>query len=48
VAQLSPFTHLAAVPATTPDWPATGAMTDAALLLASVGLLTYARRDLAL
>jgi ABC-2 type transport system permease protein len=48
VAQLSPFAHLAAVPATTPDWLATGAMTGAALLLASVGLLAYARRDLSL
>jgi ABC-2 type transport system permease protein len=48
VAQLSPFTHLAAVPATAPDWPATGAMTGAALLLASVGLFAYAGRDLAL
>lgn len=47
VGQLPPFAHLAAVPATTPDWLAIGAMTGAVLLLVSAGLLAYARRDLA-
>ncbi|RZQ64582.1 polyketide antibiotic transporter [Amycolatopsis suaedae] len=43
---LSPFAHLAAVPDTPPDWPATTALAVIAALLTAAGLVGYARRDL--
>jgi len=49
VVGLSPFTHLAAVPDTAPDWPATAALTAVAAALAALaalGAVGYARRDL--
>ncbi|MEU7928387.1 hypothetical protein [Micromonospora sp. NPDC049107] len=45
---LSPYTHLAAVPSTTPDWPAMAAVVAVAALALLVGLATYRRRDLRL
>jgi ABC-2 type transport system permease protein len=46
VSRLSPFAHLAAVPAAAPDWPAQGGMLAIALVLTLVGLIGFARRDL--
>ena len=46
VRQLSPFAHLAAVPSTAPNWPATVTMVAIAGLLTILGLGTYQRRDL--
>lgn len=46
VGDLSPFAHLAAVPATTPDWPAAAVMTAIAALAVVVGAIGYRRRDL--
>lgn len=47
VVRLSPFAHLAPVPQTTPDWAGAAGMCAVAVLLAAVGVLGYARRDLA-
>jgi ABC-2 type transport system permease protein len=46
VADLSPFAHLAAVPAQSPDWPGTAGMLTVAAALTAVGLWAYQRRDL--
>ncbi|WP_423834533.1 hypothetical protein [Streptomyces manipurensis] len=48
VGQLSPFTHLAAVPGTTVNWPATLMMAAIAALTTATGILRYRRRDLSL
>jgi ABC-2 type transport system ATP-binding protein len=45
---LSPFTHLAVVPAETPNWPATATMLAIAAALTVAGLWAYRRRDLRL
>ena len=42
---LSPFTHLASVPAEEPDWVAQAGMLAVAALLV-LGLIGFARRDL--
>ncbi len=46
VSRLSPFAHLAAVPATAVNWPAAAVMTAAAALAAAVGAVGYRLRDL--
>lgn len=46
VGDLSPFAHLARVPATTPDWPAAAVMAAIAALAVVVGAAGYRRRDL--
>jgi ABC-2 type transport system permease protein len=46
VGDLSPFAHLAAVPITTPDWPAAAIMTAIAAAAVAVGAIGYRRRDL--
>ena len=46
VGQLSPFTHLAPVPAADPNWPAQAAMLAIAAALVLVGLIGFARRDI--
>jgi putative exporter of polyketide antibiotics len=48
VASLSPFAHLAAVPAELPDWPGTFAMLAVAAVVTAAGLWAYERRDLRL
>jgi ABC-2 type transport system permease protein len=47
VVALSPFDHLATVPAQPVAWAATAVMVGAGLLLGGLGFVTYARRDLA-
>jgi ABC-2 type transport system permease protein len=42
----SPFAHLAAVPVTGPDWPATVVMTGIAAVSIAVGAFGYRCRDL--
>jgi ABC-2 type transport system permease protein len=46
MAELSPFTHLAAVPGATPDWVATVAFVVIVAVLIGAGLLGYQDRDL--
>ncbi|OJF11372.1 ABC transporter permease [Couchioplanes caeruleus] len=46
VVDVSPFAHLAAVPHTAPNWPATAAMTVVTLILVAAGAIGYRRRDL--
>jgi len=46
VAGLSPFAHLATVPAQPPDWPGALGMLAVAAVLAVAGLYAYRRRDL--
>jgi ABC-2 type transport system permease protein len=46
VSRLSPFTHLAPVPAAGPDWVAQAVMLALAALLLAVGLVGFGRRDL--
>ena len=46
VRELSPFAHLAPVPLTGPDRPATAVMLGLAALLTGAGLAGYRRRDL--
>ncbi len=46
VSWLSPFTHLARVPADPPDWAAQAGMLTVAAALLAIGLLGFARRDL--
>jgi ABC-2 type transport system permease protein len=48
VGRLSPYAHLATVPAETPDWPGTAVMLAIAGVLAVAGLFAYDRRDLRL
>jgi ABC-2 type transport system permease protein len=43
---LSPFTHLAPVPAATPDWAGAIGMVAVAVVLALIGAVGYGRRDL--
>jgi polyether ionophore transport system permease protein len=43
---LSPFAHLAAVPAVPPDWAGTAGMLAIAIVLGLAGAAGYARRDL--
>jgi ABC-2 type transport system permease protein len=44
--QLSPFTHLAPVPATAPNWAGAAGMIGVSVLLAGLGIAGFARRDL--
>jgi ABC-2 type transport system permease protein len=46
VGGLSPFAHLATVPAQAPDWPGAAGMMAIATVLTAAGLWTYQRRDL--
>ncbi|SCL25271.1 ABC-2 type transport system permease protein [Micromonospora nigra] len=46
VGRLSPFAHLAAVPSTGPNWPASLAMAGVAVAVAALGWWGYHRRDL--
>ncbi|MEU5784675.1 hypothetical protein [Micromonospora lupini] len=48
VGWLTPYAHLAAVPATPPNWVATATMLAVALAVAGVGIWAYHRRDLRL
>jgi ABC-2 type transport system permease protein len=48
VGRLSPFAHLATVPAEAPDWPGRVVMLAIAAVLAVAGLFAYGRRDLRL
>ncbi|MFI7435518.1 hypothetical protein [Micromonospora haikouensis] len=48
VGSLSPYAHLAAVPATAPNWTATAVMVVAAAGVIAAGDWAYARRDLRL
>jgi ABC-2 type transport system permease protein len=43
---LSPFAHLASVPAEEPDWAAQAAMLAIAALFTTAGLVGFASRDL--
>lgn len=43
---LSPFTHLASVPAEEPDWASQVGMLAVVALLVTIGLIGFARRDL--
>ena len=43
---LSPFTHLASVPAEEPDWASQAGMLSVVALLITLGLIGFARRDL--
>ena len=43
---LSPFTHLASVPAEEPDWASQAGMLSVVALLVTVGLIGFAHRDL--
>jgi ABC-2 type transport system permease protein len=45
VGRLSPFSHVAPVPAAAPNWPAQAAMLAIAAALVLVGLIGFARRD---
>ncbi|APU15860.1 MULTISPECIES: ABC transporter permease [Actinoalloteichus] len=46
VGDLSPFAHLAAVPHTPPDWTGLAVSSVIALVLAAIGTVGHARRDL--
>ena len=46
LARLSPFAHLASVPATSPDWIGAAGMIGVAVVLAGLGTIGFARRDL--
>lgn len=46
IGDLSPFSHLAPVPAVPPDWAASAVMTGLALALTVAGIAGYRRRDL--
>ena len=46
LAQLSPFTYLARVPATAPNWAGAAGMIGVSVLLAGLGIAGFARRDL--
>lgn len=45
VAYLSPFAHVAATPATAPNWPAVVVFVGIAATMAVIGVLGYRRRD---
>jgi ABC-2 type transport system permease protein len=44
--QISPFAHVASVPATSPDWAGVWTMLAVAAALAALGIVSFARRDL--
>jgi putative exporter of polyketide antibiotics len=44
--QLSPFAHLASVPAIAPNWAGAAGLISVSLLLAGLGIAGFARRDL--
>jgi ABC-2 type transport system permease protein len=46
VVEMSPFSHLSAVPAVAPDWAATAAFITIGGLLVALGVAGYRRRDL--
>jgi ABC-2 type transport system permease protein len=46
VGAISPFAHLAPVPFTAANWPATTIMTATAMALTAIGVAGYRRRDL--
>jgi ABC-2 type transport system permease protein len=46
IIDMSPYAHLAPVPFTAPNWPATAVMTAVAMALAVAGIAGYRRRDL--
>jgi ABC-2 type transport system permease protein len=46
VRQLSPFSHIATVPAQPPDWPGAVGILAVSALLAALGVAGYVRRDL--
>jgi ABC-2 type transport system permease protein len=46
LARLSPFAHLASVPATSPNWTGAGGMMGIAAVLAGFGIVGFVRRDL--
>ena len=46
VGGLSPFAHVATVPADAPDWPGAVGMVAIAAVLTAIGLWAYQRRDL--
>jgi ABC-2 type transport system permease protein len=46
LAQLSPFAHLASVPATAPDWAGMAGMLGVSALLAGFGIAGFVRRDI--
>lgn len=48
VGAVSPFTHLAAVPVTAPNWLATAVMAGVAAAGVAAGMIAYRRRDLVL
>jgi ABC-2 type transport system permease protein len=44
--QISPFAHVASVPATSPDWAGVWTMLALAAAFAAIGIVGFARRDL--
>lgn len=46
IRQLSPFSHVATVPARPADWPGAAGILAVAALLATLGIARYSRRDL--
>ncbi|MEV0430539.1 hypothetical protein [Micromonospora sp. NPDC050495] len=48
IGSLSPYAHLAAVPATAPDWAAVGVLVGGAVALIAAGNWAYAQRDMRL
>lgn len=47
IAELSPWAHLAAVPATSPDWAGAGILTLIGAILTACGVYGYVERDVA-
>ena len=45
LAELSPFAHLASVPATAPNWAGAAGMMVVSVLLAGLGIAGFVRRD---
>jgi ABC-2 type transport system permease protein len=46
IGRLSPFAHLASVPATAPNWAGAAGLLGVSVLLAGLGIAGFARRDL--
>jgi ABC-2 type transport system permease protein len=46
IGRLSPFAHLASVPATAPNWAGAAGLIGVSVLLAGLGIAGFARRDL--
>jgi ABC-2 type transport system permease protein len=44
--QISPFAHIASVPASSPDWAGVWTMLALAAAFAAIGIVAFARRDL--